>query len=172
MNPHATALYRSLIRARMKEHACAGCGESLESASVLWTEDGASFDDYGLSDESVAQVLAATEHLSVRCAGCGTIGDIGASRARTVPPPPVLPGRETPWDPHAAELYESLVRARLREQACSNCSVPLEFASVLRVAGGTALDDYGLSEDAVARLLAATQQLSVRCRQCGADLDV
>jgi hypothetical protein len=112
-SPQAAELYHTLIRARMKENSCGRCGQSLEAASIASVDDGATFDDLGLSDESAVLALAATEHVSVRCARCGFSGDIGTSLLRL--PSPIGVERQAPWDPHAVDLYRSLVGARLRE---------------------------------------------------------
>ena len=80
--------------------------------------------------------------------------------------------REEPWDPHAVELYRTLVRTRLGEHACRACGGSLEAASLSGVDGGTTLDEYRLSDAAAARLLALTQRLSVTCEQCGARAEI
>jgi hypothetical protein len=74
--------------------------------------------------------------------------------------------REEPWDPQAVELYHSLIRMRMSEQACPSCGSSLETASLVGVGRGSTLDGFGLSDAAAARLLAYTQPLSVLCPQC------
>lgn len=82
-------------------------------------------------------------------------------------PPRARRQREEPWDPQAVELYHSLIRARLSEQACGSCGTSLETGSLVGMGGGSTLEGFGLSDAAAARLLAYTQPLSVLCPQCG-----
>jgi molecular chaperone DnaK len=68
------------------------------------------------------------------------------------------------------DLYRTLVRARLAEQRCHSCGASLDSASVLHAKTGLGplLNEFQLSDAGAARLLAATDDLVVECRQCGA----
>ena len=65
-----------------------------------------------------------------------------------------------------SQLYWSLIRARLKDHVCRACGASLEHAIVTSAGDGTALDEYGLSEVSAARLLAATEALTVECLRC------
>jgi hypothetical protein len=70
-----------------------------------------------------------------------------------------------------AKLYWSLIRARLRGHTCA-CGRSLTNATLVSAGEGTTLEEYGLSETSAARLLAATEVLTVRCDHCGITRDV
>ena len=70
------------------------------------------------------------------------------------------------------QLYRALIRARLQSQRCAACGESLEHAAVVSAGEGTTLEEYGLSETSAARVLAATELLSVRCDRCGASNEV
>ena len=86
--------------------------------------------------------------------------------------PTVRPHRplDDGWSSGALDLYRVLVRARLGERKCQDCSASLESASVLQANTrfGTLLNESQLSDTGAARLLAATDDLVVACGQCGA----
>lgn len=167
-NPETVDLYNSLVRQRLKEQNCAGCGASLEPAAQLWADDGTTLEEYALVDRSDVAVLAATEHLSVRCLRCGVVGDVG--RASVHAPPAVeQTAPEAPWEQAAVGLYQSLIQARLADQRCSGCGQPLAAGSIVAVWGGTALDDFGLSDSSAAEALAATQAILLKCEGCGVE---
>jgi hypothetical protein len=69
-----------------------------------------------------------------------------------------------------AQAYWSLIRARLRGQVCKTCGQPLRDGTVLAAGEGTTLEEYGLSDTSAARVLAATEVLTVRCEHCGAEV--
>lgn len=75
--------------------------------------------------------------------------------------------REDPWHSNEIELYRSLMLDRMRDHKCPGCERVLEEASLVKVGGGTALEEYGLSDRAIVRLLACTQRLTVDCAWCG-----
>lgn len=67
----ARAIYASDIRGRLLAARCGSCLQGLGDATLLSTSGGTSLDEYGLTDESIAHALAATQHLNVRCGRCG-----------------------------------------------------------------------------------------------------
>ena len=69
--------------------------------------------------------------------------------------------------PDVLGLYRSLIRARLSGLRCEGCGRSLEDATILSAGDGTTHDEHRLSESSVARVLAATERLDTRCRQCG-----
>ena len=71
-----------------------------------------------------------------------------------------------------ARAYWSLIRARLRGQVCKTCGQPLQDGTVLAAGEGTTLEEYGLSDTSAARLLAATEVLTVRCEHCGTEATI
>ena len=71
-----------------------------------------------------------------------------------------------------AGLYRSVIQARLSLLKCDSCGHPLEHATILSATNGTTHDEHRLSESSVARLLAATQRLGVRCDHCAATREV
>ncbi len=75
-------------------------------------------------------------------------------------------------DNAVAELYWALIRARLRDVSCKSCGTSLSRAIVVAAGEGTTLDDYGLSDSSTARLLAATEVLTVRCDRCDTTCEV
>lgn len=154
----------------MREETCKVCGVSLEAGSVTWAEDGSTFDELGLSEQSAAIALAATEHLLVRCVACGAAGQIGVGILRL--PQPVGTARQTPWDARAVELYRSLIAVRLRNGVCAGCGSSLEHAAVARATGGAGLSEHSLGDEALARLLASTQRLWVHCSRCGYEAEI
>jgi endogenous inhibitor of DNA gyrase (YacG/DUF329 family) len=167
LDPTAARLYRQLVEERLRESACPRCTGSL-TGSVITSEDSSSnLEDYPLSDAAQARVLAATVRLVVACAGCGAEVDLDAAphtrpaAAEPEEPPPL------PWAPEAIALYRRGIRERLREATCGGCGAALHAAEVERTVGGTTLDDYALSDEGLARLLAATQHLWVSCPTCG-----
>lgn len=166
------AVYKAALLSRIRGTACPGCGAALSLGAVDLAEDGTSLDEYRLTDDSVARVFAATQHLGLRCGRCGARLALGDPVLR-VPERRVLPvGDLQPLAPEAARLYQSRLRERTRKAACPACGRSLESGEVLRALGGTGMDEYELSDLAVAELLAVNQSLLVRCRECGGETQV
>lgn len=167
MSTDVSQLYWSLIRARLKDHACRVCGASLERATVTSAGDGTALDDYGLSETSAVRLLAATEVLTVECLRCQAVAEIGT-------PPPPAPVRAapsvddlTPWSARALDVYRSILRARLAGRSCRHCGNSLETATVERANEGATLPELDLNDEAAAALIGWTQRVEVRCPQCG-----
>jgi hypothetical protein len=158
-------LYRDLIRERVEAESCHACGRALDVADLAPTADGAAFEEYGLSPRGTARALAATEQLTVHCGQCGAVNHLGTSRTYPAAPPRV-PEPPLPWPPSAIAAYRTALRERLAEQPCGRCGFPLASADVLSASGGSAGDDLDLSDEGMARMLAATQSLKVSCRRC------
>ena len=95
-----------------------------------------------------------------------TVHDISAEIGRPRPARSARIRREKPWDPAAVELYQKLIRIRMAEHSCPTCGTTLEDGFLVARGGGTALEGFGLSDAAAARLIACTQRLSIRCA-CG-----
>jgi hypothetical protein len=73
----AVAIYHQGIRERLQGASCGCCGGSLREGQVLRTVGGTTLDDYALSDEGLARLLSATQHLWVSCPTCGKASEIG-----------------------------------------------------------------------------------------------
>ena len=91
--------------------------------------------------------------------------------------PTVLGGTQPPpasWYPQAVDLHKLLVRARLRMQRCRGCSASLDGAALLEACArfGALPDELQLSDERAALLLAATDDLVVKCSECGARNEV
>jgi ribosomal protein L40E len=97
-----------------------------------------------------------------------TLETFFAPRATRRPPLPPQHATQRSWAPEPVALHRSLLDVRLAEQRCQRCGASLRSAAVLGVADGTSLDDLGLSDQAAARVLAATERALVLCRRCGA----
>ena len=172
MGTDVAKLYWSLIRARVRDRACTGCGRPLEDATLVSAGEGTALDEYGLSDSSAARILAATELLTVTCNHCGASSDIGSSFVHS-PRAVILSADDMrQWSPHAAEVYRSIVATRLGDRTCTACGYLLEAASVERAVGGTTLPEFDLDDDAAIAIVAWTQRLTVRCSQCGIAVEV
>ena len=161
----ALDLYRRLVRERLAHVSCPGCGGELQDAHIVRAGGGAALEGY-LSDQGQARLLAATEHWVVHCRRCFLEAEVGelarpfpAPRTELIPPP-------MPWPVAAVEIYRGGIQERLANATCEGCGGSVANADVLEVSGGTTLDDYDLSDESVARLLAATQHLWVRCPRC------
>lgn len=164
----AGQLYWALIRARLRDRICDRCGASLAEAIVVSAGEGTTLDEHGLSDTSVARLLAATEVLTVRCAGCDATCEVGDPLSHH-PEPRVLRADDVAqWSAHALEVYRSIARVRLGDRTCPTCRAPLAEATVERAAGGTTLPEFDLDDDAAVAIVAWTQSLAVRCARCGA----
>lgn len=68
------------------------------------------------------------------------------------------------------DLYHALARARLKPQECRGCGASLESASLHQASTrfGAMLGELHLSDELAALLLAATDDLVVKCGQCAA----
>jgi hypothetical protein len=172
LSADVVAVYKAALLSRIRGFACPSCGTAFNLGSVKLAQDGTSLDEYRLTDESVARVFAATQHFELACGRCGTHVAVGEPVLR-VPERRAPPAGELqPLASEAARVYRSRLRERTRKAACQACGRSLESAEVLWVAGGTGMDDYELSDLAVAELLAVNQCLCVRCGECGAETRV
>jgi hypothetical protein len=161
----ALDLYRSIVGERLRAASCGGCGGSLVNAAVERAEGAVALDEYQLSAPGQARLLAETVHLVLRCPGCGSEAHVGAP-PRPWPPPVPQPPSPAPWPAAALEVYRVGIAERLSAACCGGCGAALADSELMAAVGGTSLDDYPLSDESLARLLAATQHLSVRCRDC------
>jgi hypothetical protein len=162
----AGQLYWVLIRARLRDRVCDRCGASLAKAIVVSAGEGTTLDEHGLSDTSVARLLAATELLTVRCDRCDATCEVGEPLVQR-PEARVLVAEDmAQWSAHALEVYRSIVRVRLGDRTCPTCRSPLAEATVERAAGGSTLPEFDLDDDAAVAIVAWTQSLAVRCARC------
>lgn len=83
---------------------------------------------------------------------------------------PLESSTDKPWSAEAVELFRDLVRARLSGGRCTACNASLATALVVRTntSVGPELNELGLSDEAAAHYLAVTDDLIVKCGQCGA----
>ena len=95
----AVEQYRDLVRTRLGERKCHGCGVSLESAALVQVNTcvGTFLNEFQLGDEGAAQLLAETDDLVVECRECGARNDV-PPRVELPPPHP-----ETRSHPAASE---------------------------------------------------------------------
>jgi len=161
--------YWSLVRARLRDQVCEACGASLSDGVLVSAGDGTTLQEYGLSDTSAAQLLAATEVLTVRCDRCNTEATIGDAPLHRPEVRSLSAGDLAPWNPRAADLYRSIVRMRLADRVCPTCSAPFRDAVIESAAGGAILPEFDLDDEAALSLIAWTQCLKVRCEACGAE---
>lgn len=169
LSAELVAVYKAALLSRIRGAACPGCGAALSFGAVDLAEDGTSLDEYGLTDESSARVLAATQHLGLACGRCGTRLALGDPVLR-VPERRLQPaGGLQPLTPEAAQVYQGRLRERTSKAACQACGRSLESGELLQAVGGTGMDEYDLSDLAVAELLGMNQCLIVRCGECGAE---
>lgn len=84
---NAVQLYDSIIRSRLAEVCCRGCGEKLESASLIRTHTsvGLLLNEYQLGDMAAARLLAATDSLLVECRKCGGQSEVPAPVGNALP---------------------------------------------------------------------------------------
>jgi hypothetical protein len=151
---------------------CPTCGQPLQGGTVLSAGEGTTLEEYGLSDSSAAQLLAATEILTVRCGQCGVVATIGRSLVQRseIRSPTADDLRQ--WRPAAVELCRSIVRVRLSDRVCPACHGSLRDSTVEKAAGGAIFPEFDLDDDAALTAIAWTQCLTVRCVTCGAETKI
>jgi hypothetical protein len=164
-------LYWSLIRARLRGLTCA-CGTSLTNATVVSAGEGTTLDEYGLSETSAARLLAATEVLTVRCDHCGVTHDVGTALEHSARVASLTADDLAQWNPHAIEIYGSIMTSRLADRVCDACGGSLRAATLERATGGTTLPEFDLDDDAAVAIIAWTQRLTVRCSLCDAAMAI
>jgi predicted RNA-binding Zn-ribbon protein involved in translation (DUF1610 family) len=164
--------YWSLIRARLRVEVCRTCGQPLQNGTVLAAGEGTTLEEYGLSDTSVARLLAATELLKVRCPHCGAEATIGRSLVHRPNLRTLTADDLAQWSPEAAELYRSIVCLRLEDRLCVACGRSLRESAIEAAAGGAILPEFHLDDEAALTLIAWTQRLTVRCLACGAETKI
>ena len=83
-------------------------------------------------------------------------------------PGPRLGGKADygPWAAGAVHLHRSLIGARLATNHCRSCGNSLAASALLGLRDGTYHDDLKLADEAAARLLAATERVTVECDRC------
>lgn len=167
MSTGVARVYEALLRTRLRDHACEACGCSLEAAAVVSSADGTTLEEYGLSERSSLEVLAATEYLTVRCEACGATSRVGTPLTQ-LPEGRTLGAKDlAQWSLGAISAYQSAIRARLENRGCGSCNEPLRSASIELATGGSTLPEWDLGDESVATALAWTHRLSVRCSRCG-----
>ena len=172
MSTDAAHVYWSLIRARLGSQACQKCGQPLQGGTVLSAGEGTTLEEYGLSDTSAARLLAATELLTVRCDHCGVEATIGRSLVQRPDMRSPTADDLAQWSPEAAELYRSIVQARLADRVCTACGASLGGCAIETAAGGAILPEFDLDDEAALALIAWTQCLTVRCTACDAAMKI
>jgi hypothetical protein len=164
--------YRSLIQARLREHACQACGHSLEQSAVVRAGEGTTLEEYGLSETAAAHLLAATEVLTVVCGQCGSSCELGTPLQLAPEPRRLTANDMADWSRAAKGTYESIIAVRLSDRTCEGCGHSLREARVERAAGGAVLPEFDFDDEAALALIAWTQCLKVRCPHCSRRLAI